>query len=92
MLRFEAFILAAECRSLDTALRLVACGRGAGFRESGVTGTRRFIAGLRCSLRLEVGTCLCAFSTMHTRAEQGTQLVEEWDSQHAASLFGTFHL
>lgn len=54
MFRFEPFILAAECRTLETALSLVACGRHSGFRESGVTGTKRFMAGLRSSLRLEV--------------------------------------
>lgn len=52
--RFEPFILAAECRDTGTALRLVACAQACGFRESGVTGVRRAIAGIRCSLRLEV--------------------------------------
>ncbi|KAK9803236.1 hypothetical protein WJX73_008212 [Symbiochloris irregularis] len=52
--RFEPFILAAECRDAATALALVACARSCGFRESGVTGAKRAIAGIRCSLRLEV--------------------------------------
>lgn len=53
--RFEPFILAAECRDMDSAQKLVAVARQAGFRESGVTATKaRTIAGIRCSLRLEV--------------------------------------
>ena len=53
--RFEPFILAAECRDMSSAQKLVAVARQAGFRESGVTATKaRTIAGIRCSLRLEV--------------------------------------
>ncbi|KAL0023672.1 hypothetical protein WJX77_012323 [Trebouxia sp. C0004] len=53
--RFEPFILAAECRDMPTAQQLVSVAREAGFRESGVTATKaRIIAGIRCSLRLEV--------------------------------------
>ena len=53
--RFEPFILAAECRDMNGAQQLVAVARQAGFRESGVTATKaRTIAGIRCSLRLEV--------------------------------------
>ncbi len=53
--RFEPFILAAECRDMSTAQQLVSVAREAGFRESGVTATKaRIIAGIRCSLRLEV--------------------------------------
>lgn len=53
--RFEPFILAAECRNMSSAQQLVAVARQAGFRESGVTATKaRTIAGIRCSLRLEV--------------------------------------
>ncbi len=40
---------------MSTAQSLVAVAREAGFRESGVTATKaRTIAGIRCSLRLEV--------------------------------------
>lgn len=40
---------------MSTAQQLVAVAREAGFRESGVTATKaRTIAGIRCSLRLEV--------------------------------------
>ena len=57
--RFEPFILAAECRDMATAQELVAVARQAGFRESGVTATKaRTIAGIRCSLRLEVSSHL----------------------------------
>ena len=53
--RFEPFILAAECRDMSSAQKLVGVARQAGFRESGVTATKaRTIAGIRCSLRLEV--------------------------------------
>ena len=53
--RFEPFILAAECRDMGHAQKLVAVARQAGFRESGATATKaRTIAGIRCSLRLEV--------------------------------------
>ena len=71
--RFEPFILAAECKDMDTAQFLVACGRSAGFRESGVTATNakagssgRIIAGLRCSLRIEVpGSCPAPVDLYH---------------------------
>lgn len=40
---------------MSTAQQLVSVAREAGFRESGVTATKaRIIAGIRCSLRLEV--------------------------------------
>ncbi|EIE26282.1 Clavaminate synthase-like protein, partial [Coccomyxa subellipsoidea C-169] len=54
--RFEPFILAAEARTADDAQRLIRCAREAGYRESGVTGdeSARVIAGIRCSIRLEV--------------------------------------
>lgn len=59
--RFEPFILAVECRDMVTAQQLVAVAREAGFRESGVTATKaRTIAGIRCSLRLEVSLLLCS--------------------------------
>ena len=45
---------------MATAQQLVGVAREAGFRESGVTATKaRTIAGIRCSLRLEViGMCM----------------------------------
>ena len=62
MFRFEPFILAAECRTMEAAMHLVSCAQSSGFRESGVTGSRRYMAGLRCSLRLEVRACLAHHS------------------------------
>ncbi|DBA73560.1 TPA: hypothetical protein ACH3X2_009802 [Trebouxia sp. C0005] len=65
--RFEPFILAAECRDMSIAQQLVSVAREAGFRESGVTATKaRIIAGIRCSLRLEVPV-----------ADAGRMLVDE---------------
>ncbi|CAL8466532.1 g6068 [Coccomyxa elongata] len=54
--RFEPFILAAEAQTAADAQRLIRCARDAGYRESGVTGeeSSRVIAGIRCSIRLEV--------------------------------------
>ncbi|BDA41177.1 probable tRNA wybutosine-synthesizing protein 5 at C-terminar half [Coccomyxa sp. Obi] len=54
--RFEPFILAAEAQSAADAQCLIRCARDAGYRESGVTGdeSSRVIAGIRCSIRLEV--------------------------------------
>lgn len=52
--RFEPFILAVECRHLAVANRLIQICRQAGFRESGVTGEKRFMVGVRSALRLEV--------------------------------------
>jgi tRNA(Phe) wybutosine-synthesizing methylase Tyw3 len=54
--RFEPFILAAEARTAADAQHLIRCARDAGYRESGVTGdeSSRVIAGIRCSIRLEV--------------------------------------
>lgn len=37
ILRFEPFILHAECRDLDTAMRLLVAARNGGYRESGAT-------------------------------------------------------
>ncbi|KAL6761820.1 methyltransferase TYW3-domain-containing protein, partial [Haematococcus lacustris] len=57
VLRFEPFLLHAECRDMAAASWLLQAARGAGFRESGVTtGARgsRVMAGVRCALRLEV--------------------------------------
>ena len=36
-LRFEPFILHAECRDMDVAARMLAAARVAGYRESGAT-------------------------------------------------------
>ncbi|KAJ9506545.1 hypothetical protein QJQ45_019603, partial [Haematococcus lacustris] len=57
VLRFEPFLLHAECRDMAAASWLLQAARGAGFRESGATlGARgsRVMAGVRCALRLEV--------------------------------------
>ncbi|GMH40346.1 hypothetical protein BSKO_08250 [Bryopsis sp. KO-2023] len=54
-LRFDPFILAAECRSTQAANLLVHCGRDSGFRESGITfGNHKIMAAVRSSNRLEV--------------------------------------
>eukprot|EP00898_Chlorokybus_atmophyticus_P004218 jgi/Chlat1/4798/Chrsp31S04824 len=53
-LKYEPFILAAECDSLDTASDLVQCARACGYRESGITCVKgRFVINVRCSIRLE---------------------------------------
>ncbi|KAK9155721.1 hypothetical protein Sjap_003201 [Stephania japonica] len=53
--RFEPFILAVECRDLDSAQRLVSMAVASGFRESGISSaSKRVIVGIRCSIRLEV--------------------------------------
>ncbi len=58
-LRFEPFILAVECDSLEHAGTLVHVAVQAGFRESGLAfGTHfppsKIIASIRCSIKLEV--------------------------------------
>ncbi|KAK9133426.1 hypothetical protein Scep_012954 [Stephania cephalantha] len=51
----EPFILAVECRDLDSAQRLVSIAVASGFRESGISSaSKRVIVGIRCSIRLEV--------------------------------------
>lgn len=65
---------------MTTAQQLVAVAREAGFRESGVTATKaRTIAGIRCSLRLEV--CMyCVYfivSTLYLRTLV-TSLLVAW--------------
>lgn len=69
MFRFEPFILAAEARTMAAAQRLIKTAREAGYRESGVTGdeSSRVIAGIRCSIRLEVRSQRCT-TTAHTDA------------------------
>ncbi|KAK6932305.1 hypothetical protein RJ641_001929 [Dillenia turbinata] len=53
--RFEPFILAVECRDVDSADNLVRIAISSGFRESGITGVgRRVIVGIRSSIRMEV--------------------------------------
>ncbi|KAL3678169.1 hypothetical protein R1sor_021125 [Riccia sorocarpa] len=53
--RFEPFILALECSSLDSSQQLVSCALASGFRESGITSAgKRCIVAIRCSIRLEV--------------------------------------
>lgn len=54
VLRFEPFILHAECRTLDEASRVLLAARNAGYRESGATLGNRVMLAIRCSLRLEV--------------------------------------
>ena len=54
VLRFEPFILHAECRTLDEASRVLLAARNAGYRESGATLGNRVMIAIRCSLRLEV--------------------------------------
>ena len=55
VLRFEPFILAIECETLQAANAILQIGMQAGFRESGVSGlTRRYIVSIRSSVRLEV--------------------------------------
>ncbi|EPS57898.1 hypothetical protein M569_16919 [Genlisea aurea] len=53
--RFEPLIIAAECETLGAAQRLVSLAVSCGFRESGITSTKkRVIVAIRCSIRLEV--------------------------------------
>ena len=54
VLRFEPFILHAECRTLQEASRVLLAARNAGYRESGATLGARVMIAIRCSLRLEV--------------------------------------
>ena len=63
--RFDPFILAAECRSLQDAQGLVKVARECGFRETGMIASggslvgraggvpNRFLVSIRCSIRLE---------------------------------------
>ncbi|GAX76413.1 hypothetical protein CEUSTIGMA_g3858.t1 [Chlamydomonas eustigma] len=53
VLRFEPFILHAECESMEAARLLLLAAREAGYRESGITVGGRIMVGIRCSLRLE---------------------------------------
>ncbi|GAB5357309.1 hypothetical protein AAMO2058_000363500 [Amorphochlora amoebiformis] len=54
-MRFEPFILCCECRDMATAYRLLGVANRSGMRESGIMGgPKRFLVGIRCSLRLEV--------------------------------------
>eukprot|EP00854_Cymbomonas_tetramitiformis_P012570 gene12570-14854_t len=54
-LRFEPFILAVECRSLEDAALLNTVARQAGYRESGISSVSKRIAiSVRSSIRLEV--------------------------------------
>jgi len=56
--RFEPFILACECGSLEIAKDLVRIGRQAGFRESGIVlGKDRINVTVRSSARLEIPIC-----------------------------------
>lgn len=51
---------------MSTAQLLVGVAREAGFRESGVTATKaRTIAGIRCSLRLEVSHASILLAEAH---------------------------
>ncbi|PIA57884.1 hypothetical protein AQUCO_00500062v1 [Aquilegia coerulea] len=53
--RFEPFILAVECKDVESAQTLVATAISCGFRESGITSIhKRVIIAIRCSIRLEV--------------------------------------
>ena len=52
--RFEPFILAVECATLDVAKEVVKVGRETGFRESGLHISNRLIVSIRCSIRLEL--------------------------------------
>jgi hypothetical protein len=54
VLRFEPFILHAECRTLEEASKVLLSARNAGYRESGATLGGRVMIAIRCSLRLEV--------------------------------------
>jgi tRNA(Phe) wybutosine-synthesizing methylase Tyw3 len=54
VLRFEPFILHAECRTLEEASKVLLAARNAGYRESGATLGSRVMIAIRCSLRLEV--------------------------------------
>eukprot|EP00798_Chlamydomonas_sp_ICE-L_P031886 gene31886-6189_t len=56
VMRFEPFILHAECDSVTTAAQLLHAAKLAGFRESGLSlgaAGQRAMVGVRCSLRLE---------------------------------------
>ncbi|KAJ8761812.1 hypothetical protein K2173_004661 [Erythroxylum novogranatense] len=54
--RFEPLIIAVECKDVESAQFLVSLAISSGFRESGITsaGKKRVIAGIRCSIRMEV--------------------------------------
>lgn len=67
---------------MATAQQLVSCAQGCGFRESGVTGSRRYIAGLRCSLRLEVQIC----------RERSKFTCDAWSDLCSMLQFGSVHL
>eukprot|EP00210_Caulerpa_lentillifera_P009018 g8607.t1 len=57
-LRFEPFILACECRTLEISKQLTQAGLESGFRESGVIlGNDRFTVTIRSSARMEVPLC-----------------------------------
>ncbi len=69
--RFEPFIVACECGTLETARMLVQIGREAGFRESGIVlGKDRIQATVRSAARTEIPVC-----------EHGIMLMAEssWD-------------
>ena len=56
--RFEPFIVACECGTLDIAKRLVKIGRESGFRESGIVlGKERINVTIRSTARLEIPIC-----------------------------------
>ncbi|KAG5246736.1 Met-10++ family protein [Salix suchowensis] len=56
VLRFEPLIIAVECKDIEAAQCLVSFAIRSGFRESGITSAnnKRVIAGIRCSIRMEV--------------------------------------
>ncbi len=55
MLRFEPFVLHAECRDMESARLLLTAARYGGFRESGITVGER---GSRVMVRIQMGiTC-----------------------------------
>ncbi|WZN62019.1 tRNA wybutosine-synthesizing protein [Chloropicon roscoffensis] len=56
-LRFEPFILAVECASVEVAAEILKVGREAGFRESGIQIGKRITLSIRCSIRLELPVC-----------------------------------
>lgn len=67
VLRFEPFIVACECETLDVAKKLVHVGLEAGFRESGIViGKHKIHVTVRSASKLEIPIC-----------HNGTMLVPE---------------
>ena len=80
--RFEPFILALECASLDVAKEMIKVGREAGCRESGMHLGQRYIVSIRCSIRLELpvirnGKLLVPKEYLHEIADLSSEKFED---------------